>query len=117
METDELTTYISKKDFLHALSVTEQDFDVPGLGSVRIRALTLAERGVMQKKYIKGEGVDNMGMQTELLLKGLVSPRLSEKDVAAIKAGLPGLVDMITLKIMGASGMGENFEKKVGPGS
>ncbi len=112
-------SYISKDDFLTALAITEEDFALPGeLGTVRIKPLSLADRAAIQKAHTDKEGkTDILGMQTSALLAGLVTPRLTLDDVAALKAGRPAVVDAITMHIMDTSGMADDFEKKAGAGS
>jgi len=112
--------YVSKSDFLQALTITEEDFTVAGLGTVRIKPLSLADRAAIQRKYTSKDGqIDVLEMQMAALLAGLVEPKLTTDDVAALKVGRPSVVDAITLRIMETSGMGdtETFEKKVGSGS
>ena len=108
-----MTTYVSKSDFLAALSVAEFDAEVSGLGTVRIRPLTLMERAAMTRDF----GDDTPGMQAAALVAGMVEPKLTLEDVAAIREGKAGLVDHLTILITDASGMGDEFQKKAGPGS
>lgn len=112
--------YVSKSDFLQALAIEEEDLTVPGLGVVRIKPLSLADRAAIQKTNTSKDGqIDVLAMQTSALLAGLVEPRISGDDVALLQAGRPAILDAIVLRIMEASGMEptEAFEKKVGSGS
>lgn len=111
--------YISKDGFLTALTITEEDFTLPGeLGTVRIKPLSLSDRAGIQKQNTGKDGkLDILAMQTAALLTGLVQPKLTQDDLAALRAGRPALVDAITLRIMETSGMQDDFEKKVGDGS
>lgn len=112
--------YVSRDDFLKALTITEEDFDVAGLGTVRLKPLSLEDRAAIQKANTgKGGQLDVLEMQTAALLAGLVEPKLSQADVAALRAGRPAVIDAITLRVMETSGMepAEVFEKKVGSGS
>ena len=111
--------YITKDDFLTALTIVEEDFTLPGeLGTVRIKPLSLADRADIQRLNTGKDGKLNiLEMQTAALLAGLVQPKLTQDDVAALRAGRPAMVDAITLRIMDTSGMQDDFEKKVGDGS
>ena len=110
--------YVSRDTFLAALSVEEQDLEIEGLGTVRIRPLTLTQRAEMQRKFMDKENrIDTLRMQTATLLMGLVAPQLTEADLAVIEQGRPGLVDKVSMRILDASGMADDFEKKAGSGS
>ena len=111
--------YISKDDFLNALTITEEDFTLPNeLGTVRIKPLSLSDRADIQRLNTNKDGkLDILEMQTAALLAGLMQPKLTQEDLAALRAGRPALVDAITLRIMETSGMQDDFEKKVGDGS
>ncbi len=111
--------YLSKDSFLSALTITEEDFELPnGAGTVRIKPVSLEERTAIQQAHTAKDGkTDNLGIQTALLLTGLIEPRLTPADVPALKAGHPALVDAITMRVMAISGMAEDFEKKAGAGS
>jgi hypothetical protein len=112
--------YVSRDDFLKALTISEEDFDVAGLGTVRIKPLSLADRAAVQKANTGKDGqLDVLEMQTAALITGLVEPKLTIDDVAALRAGRPGVIDAITLRVLETSGMesSDAFEKKVGSGS
>lgn len=112
--------YVSRDDFLKALTITEEDFEVPGLGTVRIKPLSLSDRAAIQKANTGKDGqLDVLEMQTAALIAGMVEPKLTGDDVTALRAGRPGVIDAITLRVMETSGMepSETFEKKVGSGS
>jgi len=113
-----LSSYVSHDDFMKALVITEEDFAVKGLGTVRIKPLSLSDRAGIQKQHTGKDGqLDVLGMQTAALLSGLVSPKLTSEDVDALRNGKPAVIDAITFRVMETSGMDPDFEKKVGDGS
>jgi len=113
-----LDNYVGHDDFMQALKITEEDFAVKGLGTVRIKPLSLSDRAGIQKQHTGKDGqLDVLGMQTAALLAGLVAPKLTADDVEALRNGKPAIIDAITLRVMETSGMDPDFEKKAGDGS
>ena len=110
--------YVGRGEFLKALTVREQDFDVPGLGLVRFRPLTLDEAQGLRDRHTDKKGVlDTAGMMAAAVVKGMIEPALSDEDVAAIRAGRPQLIDELAKAIAIGSGMNEDFEGEAGSGS
>lgn len=110
--------YVGRGEFLKALAVREQDLDVPGLGLVRFRPLTLDEAQALRERHTDRKGtLDTAGMMAEAVVRGMVEPALSGEDVAAIRAGRPQLIDELAKAIAIGSGMDEQFEGEAGSGS
>ena len=87
--------YVSRDDFLKALTITEEDFEVAGLGTVRIKPLSLSDRAAIQKANTGKDGqIDVLEMQTAALIAGMVEPKLTGEDVTECTGGARGLSDL-----------------------
>lgn len=113
-----MTTYVERDAFLRALTITEEDMEIPGLGTVKIKPLTLVERDELRRKFTRSDGdVDVVAMQTWALIKGMVRPKLEEDDIERLRQGRAAMIDEIVTRIIEASGMAPDFTDDRGTGS
>ncbi len=114
-----MSKYLSKADFLAGITCKPVDFEVEGLGTIRVRGLSTLESDQIGKAA-KGE---NIGLMVRTAHAGLVEPKLDESDVDALWQGAPGIINKIAEKVMQLSGItedkpaAEDLEKKAGSGS
>lgn len=109
-------SYLSKEAFLAGILGTAVDFDVEGLGTIKIRPLTTVESNTLGKEN-RGDGI---GMMLVSVRTCLVEPALTDSDLEALGKGMPGIITTIGEKILEISGLTEKveeLEKKVGSGS
>lgn len=111
--------YLSSEDFLAGITVTPEDFDVPGLGLVSVRGLTALEVGQLNKEH-KG---DDTRTTLGLLMIGMVYPALPSDAMARLENGSFGKMMPVIKRIQALSGMttneaeSENLESPPGDGS
>lgn len=103
---------VSKEDLLaKRFGVTE--FDVPELGTFRIRPLTRAEA-----LEIKDKEMPVAVAEQRILSRAVVDPELSEEDVAELQRNLPaGLLEPLVDRIASLSGMKKEATKSGVPGA
>lgn len=110
--------YVSRDEFLKLLAIDEQEFALAGLGTVVYRPLSLDERQtIMERHQDKAGKINTAGMMAECVVAGLVNPKLTRDDIAAIRKGKAAAIDELAKAIVGASGMGDEFEGEAGDGS
>ena len=108
-----MANYLSIDDFLLGIQGEECDVELAGLGVVRVRSLEAVE---VQQISTTAAG-DNMQMSMLAILSAMVQPKLDADALAALQKAKPGPIATLAQKIMAISGMGVDFEKKVGNGS
>lgn len=95
------------KDLLFKPRLAEADVDVPGVGTVRVRALTRGEVFQIQK------GTDTGDVERKILACGMVEPQLSQTDVRRWQDSCPaGEIDPVVDKIRELSGLSDDAEKE-----
>lgn len=113
------TGYLSASDFIAAITVQSVDLEVPDLGTVQVRGLTLVEVQSLADDI-------NNNPQTAAARAigiGMVNPRLTDAQIEQLQSGTrSGALNAVTLisnRIFELSGLaaGEVLEKKVGNGS
>lgn len=91
---------VSKNDLLN-LSFGIEDFDWPGVGTVRIRPLTRAEAVEVQ-----GKDIPMIELEKLFLSKALVEPKMTEADVSQfLNQVAAGTVQPLVERIAEISGM------------
>ena len=91
---------VSKEELL-AKRFGVEDFEVPELGTFKIRALTRA-----QALQVKDRELPVAQAEQWILSSAVVDPQLSEEDVAELQANLPaGLLEPLVDRIATLSGM------------
>lgn len=105
---------LSREQFLTGIKPLEQSFSVPELGGdVVIRPVSLKDR-----EEIKSGSVDGLNRVNEVsffsltILKGLVSPKLTQQDIVDLQQGNYGALKRIADKIWAISGIGEADAQK-----
>lgn len=97
---------LSKEDLLKVTFGVEE-FDVPGIGPVKVRALTRSEA-----LQVKGKELPVAEVEQKLLAWAMVEPALSEEDVKAWQDVVPaGLLEPLVDKIAVMSGMKKEAPK------
>lgn len=109
--------FVSREGFLRALVIEEQELEIQGLGTVRFRPLSLEERQSLSEANTRNGKQDTAAMMAATIVKGLVEPKLSDADVAAIRKGNPAVIDSLAMAIASYSGTDGAFEGEAGSGS
>lgn len=95
------------KELLFKPRLTEDDVPVPGVGVVRVRALSNAEAHIVSE--VKGTAA----RERKILAFGMVDPEMTEAEVGRWqKAATAGEVGKVALKVAELSGMLEDAEKE-----
>lgn len=95
------------KEELLKLRLREQDVELPGVGSVRIRALSRAE--VLR---IKDKPMDIDVMERKLISAAMVDPKLTEAEVQEWQdVSEAGELEIVTRAITKLSGLSEGAGK------
>lgn len=109
--------YLSKADFLAGITCKPVDFEVSGLGLVKVRSMTTQESGEL------GKAGDGVAVMLEVVRMCLVEPKLDESERALLAEAQPGIIMAIGRRILELSGLAETQEyqdelqKKAGNGS
>jgi predicted Zn-dependent peptidase len=96
--------YLSKADFLAAITAEPEDLAVPGVGTVRVRGLTTYEANSLYARYEK----DNAELLVRALLAGLVEPAFTEDDLPALRNAAAGKLAPVAQRIMDLSAMSKS---------
>lgn len=105
--------YLSVDDFLLGIQGGETDVELDGIGVVRVRSLTTVE---VQAMNTTARG-DEMRLSLLAIQTALVQPPLTAGHITMLETAKPGAVAVLARRIMELSGLGAEFEKKVGIGS
>jgi hypothetical protein len=94
------------KELLFKPSLPEAEVEIPGKGTVRVRALSRSEALLCQKE----DGVE--AVERKMLALALVDPALTEAEVGRWqKASAAGEMDPVSNKVAELSGMTEDAGK------
>jgi len=77
---------IAAADFLRAIQQAEEYFDLPGVGTVKLRSLSTRDAQTAYQKY----GDNRADLMAPVVSAGMIEPKLTEEQVAALydsKAG------------------------------
>lgn len=100
---------IVDKSALFAPRLPESDVEVPGVGTVRVRALTRAE--VMRAQKTAKD--DPAALEQQVLSAGMVEPRLSVTEVQRwMEAAPANELEPVQEAILALSGMGKKAAKE-----
>lgn len=95
------------KDLLFKPRLPEADVEVPGIGTVRVRALSRAEAMLVRK----ADGT--AAVERKMLALALVDPVLTESEVGRWqKASIAGELEPVTDKVSELSGMTQGAAKE-----
>lgn len=108
-----MTNYLSAEDFLAGILGQEEDFSVPGLGTVRIRPLTTVEAG---KVFAYAESGQRIAAAVGL---ALVEPKLTEEEAQQLLHAAAGKMAPLVQRVLALAGMvgDEEAESLAGAGS
>lgn len=113
-------TYISKDALFTARSLPEEDVEIPGRGTVRVRACTRAE----VQAFHKAAGGDSGEAERLTLAAGLVAPKITSGEARLWQEASPaGELRPVVAAITRLSGMDEGAAKEAvktfrdGPGA
>lgn len=96
------------KSALFAPRLPEADVEIPGVGTVRVRALTRAE--VMRARRIGQD--DPAVLEQQMLSAGMVDPVMSATDVQRWQEAAPAdELSPVTDAILGLSGLADKAAK------
>lgn len=96
------------KSALFTARLPEEEVEIPGVGTVRIRSLSRAE-----VLGIRGKDVPVDEMERHLLALSLVEPKLTEKEAGQWQAAsAAGELEPVTKAIMRLSGLEEATAKE-----
>lgn len=106
---------LSAKDFLSAIAGEPEVLPVPGVGTVVVRPLNVAEVQAIVRKA----GEDETALMVHALVTGMVDPQLSEDDIPALQRAAAGPFLVVAKRIMELSGMTnqDTLENLAGGGS
>lgn len=104
--------YLSADDFLAGITLETEDLDVAGVGTVRIRALSLHEVDNVRRRAIakKGDEPDAGKLMAGAIVYALVEPKLPESAVDTLLSGSAGRLTAVARRILALSGLGEQEE-------
>ena len=95
------------KASLFVLRLPQEDIEIPGVGTIRVRGLSRHEAVVMQA--IKG----SQEQERIMLRFGMVDPQIDEADAKAWQSASPaGELEPVTQLISRLSGMGPQADKE-----
>ncbi|HMG43940.1 MAG TPA: hypothetical protein VK611_21585 [Acidimicrobiales bacterium] len=95
------------KELLFRARLPEADVDVPGIGTVRVRALSRTEA-----LYCR-DTPDIVTIERRMIALGLVDPELTENEAKRWQENSPaGELEKLTLRISQLSGMTETAAKE-----
>ena len=103
------------KELLFKSALPEAEVEIPGKGTIRVRAMTRAE--VLKIRSAVKDEADAIKRQAEIerkmLAVAVVEPDLTEDDVRRWQeASAAGEIDLVSDKVTELSGMGEGADKE-----
>jgi len=107
--------YLSAADFLAGVQGQAVDYEVEGVGVVKLKGLTTAQAKTL---YAKHSG-DEIGLMLGAVGMGLVDPRLSEEQIEQLGDASVGRISGIAQRVLQLSGMADKpaLENLAGGGS
>jgi hypothetical protein len=99
--------YLSPDDFLRGTLAEPVDLDVPPLGTVRVRGLTVGEVSTIRRSA-RADGAQLL-MQTIAL--GMVEPQMTAEQLLAAPAGMATVFERIGVRIAELSGLSDDQEE------
>jgi hypothetical protein len=108
-----MAKYLSASDFLKGIIGEEEDFDVPGLGTIRIRPL-----GMGEAMRINDKATDDAERFVLMLTKAIVEPALDETQCADLYKASGDVLQPLLSRISALAGNGgADADPLVGGGS
>ncbi len=108
-----MATTISKNDFLAGITGKPVEFEIPDLGTVKVKALDYLD----VQNLVNECGNDQLKLGLLIAYRGLVEPKLDSPEQLHIAK--PSVIRAISQRVQELSGMvsAEDIEKKAGNGS
>lgn len=107
------------KDLLLKPRLAEEDVPIPGVGTVRVRALSRGE--VMAARKATDDNPDGprlLTLERKMLALAMVDPKLTESEVGEWqKAAGAGELDIVTEVVQRLSGLDKGADKSGVPGA
>jgi hypothetical protein len=108
------------KESLFKPRLPEDDVDLPGIGTIRVRGLSRAEVMVMRKATDTADNLDGprvLVLERKMIAAAMVDPELTEAEVGQWQtAATAGELEPVTDRIQELSGMVEGAGKSGVPG-
>ena len=92
---------MNKRDFLDGITGKPVDFEIEGLGKIKVKGLTVQATKEIQADYEN----DPVGAAIATLLYGVVEPSLDKDDLNTLMQGNAGMVMKISQRISELSGL------------
>jgi len=86
-------------------SETLEDVTIPGIGMVKIRALSLAVHHDMREDCSKGEAFNTARWETLMLVNGLAEPTVTFDQATALRKKVVGPVNKLLEAVLRISGL------------
>lgn len=102
---------IGGADFINGMLLRPVLHEVPDLGWIKVRGLSVLEIEELRGKHPNG----GIGMMVAGIEFGLVEPTPTAEIIDAIRNGNPGHVNNISQRILELSGQGEGNKKESDP--
>lgn len=103
------------KGRLLSTRLDQADVDIPGLGTVRVRALTRAEAISVRKATDREDTMDGLRLlilERKMLAAALIDPPMTEDEVRQWQQAAPaGELDPVVARVQELSGMVEGAQK------
>lgn len=100
------------KELLLKSRLAEEDYDIPGVGTIRIRLLSWKECEEQQAWTNKGKPLADV--YSRILHMALVDPVLTQDEARELLAGAPGgEIEELVSHIVKSSGLVEGAQKSV----
>ncbi len=95
--------HLTKDELFAKLTIPEEDYALPGGGTIRLRGLDVQQGAPFASGL--GKDGDNADRLKRLCLLGIVDPKLEPEDLEAISGGSLEIVSGIAVAVMRLSGM------------
>lgn len=106
------------KELLFKPRLAEEEVDLPGVGTIRLRALTRDEIMAAQEEHIDEDGeVDRAGLDNAILARSMVDPQMTEEETARwASVASAGEISLVVEAVMRVSAMDDaSFPPRVQP--
>ena len=100
--------YLTPDDFLMGVLGQAVDFDVSGLGTVKVRGLTVGEVSEI-RRLTRGDGALLLAHTISL---GMVEPHMTAEQLLAAPAGMATKYEEIGVRIAELSGLTDDREQQ-----
>lgn len=105
--------HLSREELLNRLKahVRTEDVELDSIGSVKVRGFTKGEEQSVRSASVTGGKLDTERYEMLAILQGLVEPKLTEADIAALKDADAGSLNKVLNAILRLSGLAEGAEE------